>query len=297
MERELARHGYVVRYGTSESFEQLLRSPASFSATDGVVIGYADKLQCAKLYPAVQSLVKRWRPRRIPVVTFSEPPPGKLSRAISIVCRGNIATVWARTLARFLFEKKLTNAVLFHDQRRGVPRSLAANLKLLPEMRHLDASARLRVVVKAPAFVQDPSALLNRFLEFDGASDIPRVLTKYERISLDTMRREVTVVADMAEAYEAVLDAGVWIFSRDDDAVAALAFLERKGVAVPSDLSIIALENSAHYLRFGLSTCVEDWETIGYLMAHAIIGDFTVAKTTKGFVRPAAVVLQRSTTP
>ncbi len=296
MERELARHGFVVRFGTKEAFEQLLRSAGAKSPTDGILFGYADRTECAWLLAQVQVLRRRWRPRRIPFVVFSEPPATKTPAEVSVICRGNLATVWARTLARFLLEKGLRNAVLFHDQQTPSPRSLAANLKLLPEMRHLDGGARLRAVVRAPAFAQRTAAFLERTLELAPHNNTSRILSKYERIPFEAMLRSVAVVSEPAEAYESMLDADVWVFSRDTDAVAALAFLHQKGVAVPRDLSIIALENDSRYLHHGLTTCVEDWETIGYLMAHAIIGDFTVAKTTKGFVRPAAVVLQRSTT-
>ncbi len=48
--------------------------------------------------------------------------------------------------------------------------------------------------------------------------------------------------------------------------------------------------------RIGISSCAEDWETIGYMAAHAIIGDIPVAKTSKGYIRTDALLLERATT-
>jgi hypothetical protein len=66
---------------------------------------------------------------------------------------------------------------------------------------------------------------------------------------------------------------------------------------VPRALSIIGLENNPDFAHHGLTTCAEDWDTMGYLMAHAVIGDFAVAKTRRGFLRTSALMLKRSSTP
>lgn len=67
-------------------------------------------------------------------------------------------------------------------------------------------------------------------------------------------------------------------------------------MAVPKDISIISLEDDPRYYPMGITYCGPDFERIGYQMAHTIIGDIPVAKTTLGFVRTSAIVMERLST-
>ncbi len=91
-------------------------------------------------------------------------------------------------------------------------------------------------------------------------------------------------------------DKQAWVFSSDTTALAAYRYAEKNNIKIPPQVSIISLENDPSYYPFGLSTCVPDWETSGYLMANAIIGDLPVKKTRKGFIATQAQFLRRLTT-
>jgi hypothetical protein len=45
-----------------------------------------------------------------------------------------------------------------------------------------------------------------------------------------------------------------------------------------------------------VSCCEVDSATLGYLMAHAIIGDIPIAKSRKGYTRCPVRIVERSTT-
>jgi hypothetical protein len=60
--------------------------------------------------------------------------------------------------------------------------------------------------------------------------------------------------------------------------------------------SLVSLDNDPRFYHLGLTYCGPDWDTIGYQMAHAIIGDFPVARTSKGFIKTKAGVLEKLTT-
>jgi len=47
----------------------------------------------------------------------------------------------------------------------------------------------------------------------------------------------------------------------------------------------------------GISACATDRSMIGYLLAHAMVGDIPVARTTKGFIRTNVRAFERLTTP
>ena len=57
---------------------------------------------------------------------------------------------------------------------------------------------------------------------------------------------------------------------------------------------VIEDEPSSYHL--GLSWCGIDFERTGCLMAHAVLNDIPVARTSKGFIRPVAMVVEKLTT-
>jgi hypothetical protein len=56
------------------------------------------------------------------------------------------------------------------------------------------------------------------------------------------------------------------------------------------------MEDDPSLRHHGLTTCVKDFETIGYQVAHALIGDISIARTTRGYLKPSALVLRRRST-
>jgi substrate-binding family protein len=122
-------------------------------------------------------------------------------------------------------------------------------------------------------------------------------LGKYGPQSLSSLRSAIVPCRDFKECYDQASGVNAWIFSRDSDAVQALNWAQQNNIAVPRSLSIIGLQDAPEYMPSGISTCVPDWETAGYLMAHAIIRDFPVEKTRKGFMKTHAHIMERMTTP
>jgi DNA-binding LacI/PurR family transcriptional regulator len=76
----------------------------------------------------------------------------------------------------------------------------------------------------------------------------------------------------------------------------ALGWLERQGIPVPDRVQVVAFDNDPDYHSLGITSCLPDWEGIGYLMAHALIRDFPVERTRLGYIRMRALLLERETT-
>lgn len=89
----------------------------------------------------------------------------------------------------------------------------------------------------------------------------------------------------------------LWLFSDDKNAIKALAWCKEHEIDVPNQVSIIAFGNSPICIKSGITSCVYDFDRIGYQMAHAVIRDFPVARTRRGFLRLEGRILERSTTP
>jgi hypothetical protein len=61
------------------------------------------------------------------------------------------------------------------------------------------------------------------------------------------------------------------------------------------DIAVVGLSNDPRLLHRNITCCVPDWERLGYLLAHAAMGDMPVAHSSQGFVRAAALTLERAT--
>ena len=108
---------------------------------------------------------------------------------------------------------------------------------------------------------------------------------------------ETLVVEETFErSYRTAPSPALWVFPFAHDAEAAIQWCARNRVAVPKPVSIIALESGPVCIRSGISSCIEDWRTIGYQMAHALIGDIPVSRTRRGYLRLTATLLERRTT-
>ena len=84
----------------------------------------------------------------------------------------------------------------------------------------------------------------------------------------------------------------LWIFVRDQDALQANSWLKTQGKTSISP-KIITLENSPLSIQHNLSGCAVDLHHLGYCMAHAIMGDIPVERTSRGFLRIRAKIVNR----
>jgi DNA-binding LacI/PurR family transcriptional regulator len=80
-------------------------------------------------------------------------------------------------------------------------------------------------------------------------------------------------------------------------AAEALAWLKQHGKRVPQDVAIAGFQNDPQYYHLGISTCGPDWDNMGYVMAHAIIGDMRLARSGRGFLKARCRMMEKLTTP
>jgi DNA-binding LacI/PurR family transcriptional regulator len=122
------------------------------------------------------------------------------------------------------------------------------------------------------------------------------IVNKYRPDGFETFIRNFHFVHDFTDAYKKFPRAEIWIFARDKDAASAQDYAASKRIRVPQDVGILSFGNDPQYFTRGISCCITDFDTMGYLMAHAIIGDIPLLKSTKGYVKTRAMILERRTT-
>ncbi|MBD3239978.1 MAG: hypothetical protein GF331_05285 [Chitinivibrionales bacterium] len=75
-----------------------------------------------------------------------------------------------------------------------------------------------------------------------------------------------------------------------------LRWAQMRGIAVPDTHALIALGEYPALTHAGISSMYIDYERIGYVLAHAVIGDVPPPKSPRGFLRVGGTFVERDTT-
>jgi DNA-binding LacI/PurR family transcriptional regulator len=95
----------------------------------------------------------------------------------------------------------------------------------------------------------------------------------------------------------ALKDRGVsaWVCANDSEAIQALDFLKRHGIAVPRALSVAGISNTIDAVRFNLTSCGDDYNTIFRAMADYVVRPGVPSRDAK--VRPiTGFIVERGST-
>ncbi|MBN1670092.1 MAG: GntR family transcriptional regulator [Kiritimatiellae bacterium] len=299
MERELIANGYFLLFAPNAAFPALVKQwRRQKRAPYGFVFFAIDADRYEAVRPAVRELeplcerLGRGKPRILldwRLGTVPHRPHGTW-----VLSRGNLLTVMARELAAYLHRKRHRTALVFGSG----PGSILSLAKLRAEIKHLDERFAFRFVLPAP----DRRAGTKRRImarvraAMAGSPAMPSIVGKYEPVPPAVLLAETFLVRDYDEAYDRFPDAGVWVVQTDREAEAVLNWAAQAGVRIPRALGLISYENNPHFYHLGLSGCYPDYEQIGHQMAHVIIGDFPVARTSRGFVKANALLVEKLTT-
>lgn len=165
-------------------------------------------------------------------------------------------------------------------------------LHLRAEVLHLNPAFHWRLSIIDPTGSFSWDNYPYRF----GPAHIARIASVYTPTSHEDVMRDIDITTDLARTFDLSRKAGMWVFQKDAHAAEALVWANAVRMAVPDRLQIISLDDDPACHHLGLTRCELDWEGLGYLMAHAIIGDFSVPHTDEGVIRARARVVGKLTT-
>jgi DNA-binding transcriptional regulator YhcF (GntR family) len=214
-------------------------------------------------------------------------------RAVPRVCylsHGHMNTEWLRALAEYVATRRYARVNVYCDT-RGLPMSNASLLKFWVELRHSAPAIPIRYVLCHS--VPSPRTPQQRLAAFchRPASHALSILNKYTPTSQADVAGVLVDVPSLDSALKESRPGDAWIFRGQDTAVDSRCRLHALGI---SDVAVISLENAPRHFTSGVTACVPDTYTIGYQMAHAIIGDFPVARSHRGYMKTPVVVLERT---
>lgn len=297
-EQELMRHGFLLRCERLSRLSTLFRQwVAEQRLPYGLLFFRLDGPQTSRLE---STLAKHWswlKHAGIPLLVDSVHPFARANAGVHLLHRGTIVTAFARTLSRFLVAKRYHQIRFFFDAGEeflGGKHALRyAVLRLIGELAGLDERCQVKLVIRTAR----PEVSAEEFCASHFAFAAEEFLYhRYPTRALQSLPDSLVLTSDFGQVLGSQRHADIWIFSRDEEAVAGLNWARQHRLSVPSRLSIIGMENTPRFYHCGLSHCGPDWETIGYLMGHSLIGDFAVERTSRGYVRTRAWVVERLTT-
>lgn len=300
-ESELIAHGHTVAFDSYENLEEQVaqwirrgRFPQGIVLAGHQVGGIGDGLY-QSIGPHVERLIAAagsLRPQVL-ALTLNFILPNSPIRFFSV---SHATTAMMRRLARFLFEKSTPRVTFYFDARTERIGLLQDALRLVAELDHLLPHSPLRYAIIDGDETGRADTFQSVFQKRYPDSTLESRASKYRPIRGADVRKAFRFYSSAEEAFTESGRPGAWIYWHDELAVEALQWCRHERLRVPKDVSVVSLENNRRFYRHGITTCVRDWETMGYLMAHALMNDIPLEYTRRGFIQCDALMLERQTT-
>lgn len=294
-ERELLSHGYSLTYDRLYELPELLRGWESRERyPDALVFHKLREKHVDIVERPIRRLLKRAVGTRI-LIDWREGDYRRLPRGrnVHILSRGNIFTTRAKAVADYAVREGFDSVVYYYDENCTEFSLFLPIVRIRSELQAIDRECRFTTLVRPLESDPSPAAFFARLHEARSPERIGTVLSKYQPTSAGDLEKEIVFVDDIAGALRHGEGRRLYLFLYDKQAVEARERLKERRPRPPRELSLLSFENNPLYYHQGITCCVPDWDQMGYLMAHAIIGDFQVARTRKGFLRVKADVLER----
>ncbi len=210
---------------------------------------------------------------------------------------GHALTSMMRNLAEYLVKHGYHRITLFFDEEQGQGILWLVSLfRIYPDLKSLVKTLEFKVILR----LANPNEKLDQLKERIGKNrsreQIEKVLSKYRPITESDIFHLIHSTNNIEQNYPELPRGGAWIFCDAKNASQGYQWCKDKGYSIPDEHTIITLQDSPDCYASGVSVLVPDWDRIGYLMAHALIGDFKVPLSSKGFIRTSPILHRRLTT-
>ena len=124
-------------------------------------------------------------------------------------------------------------------------------------------------------------------------NDRVKTASKYRKVSAKEIRERIRLVSKFENHLPKAKEQDLWVFEFMKDAAEASMYFKNKINVKPN---ILAMENDPAWFHLGITCCIFDWDKTGYLMAHALIGDIPIKKSSKKFMDTGGTLWERSST-
>jgi len=302
-EHVLTTGGFRVFYHDFASFDALVEKWYSGNSfPQGLLLAGMQANNNYHDFKHVDRLLRRYFRRRssvrAPSVVIASPSSyGEMCSMVKSLA-GSRPTTIAREAARFIVEKHYRRATVFFNEDVMGNRPFFDYIRLWPELKNLRDDFDLHFVVRngrdtsIDSFV---NRLGTHYTTHLNLNYLHICLDKYGPVPLQTVLDNIVPVERFDTAFESREGDRVWLFSTDADAAEALQWCRARRIRVPEDRAVLGFENNPAFLHHGITSVILDKETIGYNLAHALLDDIPVERSSQGYLRMKALVLERMT--
>lgn len=221
------------------------------------------------------------------------------SFTIEFLEHGNLNTSRARSIAEFtVISTYETKALLIDadiiDQKSSEPWGKIQGLqKIMGELVSLNPNQNLIQVIVGKLNPVVQKKIENWFT--DNSSGYGLYLKeKYGETTSKIFQRKPVFLPDVnKDILSSMGTRPLMLCSSARLAVSLFDNLLESGIKAGKNFGIISLENHADLINRQISCCAIDYDLIGYLLAHALIGDIPLKHTRNGYIRVHIPVINR----
>lgn len=298
METELLKYGYRVCFESSRRFEHLSRHwLRTREYPYGIILLDLNDRRWERIGAAVRSYARHAgaATTRVVLGTASRLRGSRPSGA-AYYSTGAIFTSVCRELARHIVERRYTRVTVFHDESIRDLGFILALAKLRAELHQLAGEIPFRVQVCGDGRRLTVDELIGKYRDGPDRRHMENILSKYRPTGIDELERQVGTVHSFEPLWCTAQPGELWVCLDCRQADRALTIATKNGIQVPSEAAIISLRDDPALCHRGISCCIRDDHHAGYALAHTVIGDIPIEKTSQGFIRMRARLLLRGTT-
>jgi len=306
LERELRACGILLKCTLTEHLPDLQRlwvNSGEYPA--GVYLWRVDGKEFDERVKLVSPLMRMGSRPQVPIVVDlgAHDELGDIPYGLCVVSRADLSTTQSRSLAEFLTDTVRRNIVLLIDGRLAMEDAREGFLKYQNTVYEVLQHARQPLLINQAIMHCGPATTPQRVIEQMQRREQDYIKFLQEKYG-EVMRQEKRDVFDslhLCKSCEDVVNRFgrqvLWLCTRDSLAQEALEELAKIDVKVPDEIALVTLESSPESYHLGVSACTPDYELVGYIMAHALIGDIPLKRTRRGFLRVPCPPIERTTTP
>jgi hypothetical protein len=294
-ERELIAFGYRISHYLVDEFQGHARQwLKSGLPPDAVLMHHLKSAGDTRLIATIERLLQRFGPETIRFLFNSE----KGSHMLDIpknICRialGRHLTIHARTLAREIASRGYNSVGVFFDAA-----SIHSQTSKLGFVRLFDEFFQCRPGGAVSIWICQSRGNAHAFIGNNERRVMDERCAKSSVLKNFVFDEHVhykpSISAVVQEAAENERQAMVCLNSAEAQSVLHAA--RELSIRVPDRLGIVSLVEDASCCIHKISSCMADWEAIGYLNAHALIGDIPVKRSSRGFIDSRALMYDRGT--
>lgn len=301
MEHELHNHRLALEFLDAKRLDLFLRPENLAKSTcAGIIISGIDERRFDVLFPRLDRLgpaLARSGKRILLCGAHYRRP-----KRTQFFCHGTIVTSVVRTAADTCFTKGFRDIVLLFQETDTTITDLRYFVRFVSESLMRNPRVRIRFLIQPLGESQTPERIFERtntFREYKDHRYLQGLLSKYAPMTMDELFQMVTTGDTIEELLHDTPPGSLLVTTRPSTARAAVAWCTSHRIPLPSGAAVLCfnIDKASDFTFQGIATCSPDWPTIGYIMAHSLIGDIPIKKSRKGFLPTPAVLYERGTMP